>query len=67
MKKTLLQISGTIHVLLFLGWVLPAMVAFAMGTEDYPTWLAMLGMSCIIAHVCWGMLEAEWLYQQSKR
>lgn len=67
MKRILLQVSGSIHLMFTLGWFLPMMIAFIGGTADMSLWCAVVGLISIIAHLVWAMTEAEWIYQMSKR
>lgn len=67
MKRILLQVSGGIHSMLFLGWLLPCMVAFAGGTQSSPTWVAIIAVVCIIGQMAWGLTETLWIYQMNKR
>lgn len=67
MKRTLLQISGSIHLLFTLGWFIPMMIGFIGGTAGLSLVVAIIGLVSIIGHMWWAITEAEWLYQMSKR
>lgn len=67
MKRILLQVSASIHLTLFFGWLLPMMGAFIGRTAKVSTWAAILGLFSIIGQIAWAILEDKWTYEIRKK